>query len=112
MRRYLFNDSFLKTLSPEQASEVEDRLKTWELNQSSFEETLDSWFSNFKAADKPLALKLFLNIDYYGPRRFAKRLDELNKEVLRSIHELGLSDKDIVLVTPKGQGRQREPPCL
>lgn len=104
MKTYQLSDPFLKTLSPEQISEVRERLEFWGLNQSSFVEVLDAWFSNFRAADKQLALKLFLNIDYYSHKRFSERLNGLGGQVLRHVHELALTEKDIVLVTPTGQG--------
>ena len=70
-------------------------------------DVVDAWFSNFRAPDKQLALKLFLNIDYYSHKRFSDRLNSIGGEVLRHIHELGLSEKDIALVRGLGRGQRK-----
>jgi hypothetical protein len=104
MNRHLINDPFLKNLSEKELYEIATRIENWGLNTTSFEETVSRWFGNFNANDKELALKIFSNIDYFNPARFSERLIELFSSVKQYIFERGISQQNIVIGVPTGQG--------
>ena len=104
MDRFLFNDPFLRRLTSQQVSDLEYRLRQWELTHTAFTQTLDSWFGNFEPGDKELALKLLFHIDYYSPRRFSQQLRNLSDQVRRRLHDRGLHSSSLIVVTPDGGG--------
>lgn len=102
--RQQLDDPYWKILPPDQLMAVEDLFKEWGLTQGAFLERFNRWFGQFPAADKKLAHKLLINLDYFSPTRFETRLSELHRQVVLDLRLRGVKDAQLIIVTPEGSG--------
>lgn len=100
----IFNDPYLRRLDGNDLAALHGVLDTWALNTQAFHTRLDKWFGNFSAVDKPLALKLILNFDYYNESRFDSRLTDFHDDIRRVLFDLGYDEDNFVIVVADGQG--------
>lgn len=104
MRRFTFEDPFLRSLTIERSSALARLLEGWDLRRPAFFKTLDRWFANFGPEDKELAFKVLTSIDYYSPAKFEGAVADLRRQVLGRLKAEGLDHVPLLLVTPPGGG--------
>lgn len=80
----------LRKQGDQRFSQLQRTIASWQLDHPAFYQRLHDWFSLFEAADRELALRLLLGLDYYSESRleaeFKLRMDQLS---LKDIHLTG-----------------------
>jgi len=97
-------DPFLRSLPAGELDEIEARRLAWHIDSAEFYARLDRWFANFGGQDKPLALKILLNVQYYNQRVLEERMQGLKVPVLQFLRETDRSWENVLLVLPDGIG--------
>jgi len=102
-RKILWNtkDSFLKNLNLGDARTIEKKLNRWGLNNTDFHKKFESWIENFKDEEKPLALKVFFNIEFYSDQRFQDAVRSLKPEINNILRKNNFRFEDLYLILPE-----------
>jgi hypothetical protein len=95
-----FSDPFLRDLEPEVHLKIEERRRDWGWTAETFYPRLESWFTNFRERDKPLALKMFLYLDFFSEEKFRRRIADLRTQVDQHLFETHRTVADLLLVVP------------
>ena len=92
------NDPFLRSLDAQRSHALLALLDSWGWSTPACLATVDSWFSNFSAPDKELALQILSSLDFYSPQRFRGRLQQLCSNILQTLAKLSIDLSEVVLV--------------
>ena len=95
-----FSDPYLRDLERDVVLKIEERCREWAMKPDAFAHRFEAWFANFAERDKPLALKLFLHLDYFSEDKFDRRIADLSKPLGQHLYDTRRTFAHVLLVVP------------
>ena len=98
---YKYTDNFLKNLEPHEQKLIKEKIDEIGTHSNDMEERLHKWFGNFKKTEqKKLALKIFLEIDFFSKTRIEDTLEAYKIQLKQYLEKKDKDLDDVIIVIP------------